>query len=129
MKRTLMTTFWMAALIYCAPAYVHHSAAMYDTSRTVEIAGTVSEFNWTNPHATFRVDVVDESGKANSWPIVMGSPNNLIRRGWKRTTLKSGDRVTVTIFPLREGGPGGYYFSVVLADGSRLDGELPESGK
>ena len=128
MKRIVMILFWAMLLVFSAPAYVHHSGAMYDQTRTVEIAGAITEFKWSNPHATFRVDVADESGKVSNWAIVMGSPNNLVRRGWKRTTLKSGDRVTVTIFPLRDGGPGGYYVSIVLADGARLDGDPPEGG-
>ncbi|TAJ92722.1 MAG: hypothetical protein EPO31_10900 [Gammaproteobacteria bacterium] len=129
MNRSLITLLSIVTLVYSAPAYVHHSGAMYDQTRTVEIAGAITEFKWSNPHATFRVDVTDESGKATNWAIVMGSPNNLVRQGWKRTTLKSGDRVTVTLFPLRDGGPGGYYVSIVLADGTRLDGDPPEGGK
>jgi hypothetical protein len=128
MKRTFMTMFAAAALIYSMPAWVHHSGANYDQTRRVEIAGTVTEFNWANPHASFRVDVAGEAGKVSSWAVVMGSPNNLIRRGWKRTSLKKGDQVTVTLFPLRDGSPGGYYIGIVLADGSSLDGDPPEGG-
>ncbi|MCC6202409.1 MAG: hypothetical protein IT494_05325 [Gammaproteobacteria bacterium] len=117
-----------ALLVYSVPARLHHSGAMYDQTRRVDIAGVVTEFNWSNPHASFRVDVTGSDGKISSWPVVMGSPNNLVRRGWKRTSLQKGDRVTVTIFPLRDGTPGGYYVSVLLADGKRLDGDPPEAG-
>ena len=74
------------------------------TSRST-ITGTVTEFNWTNPHASFKVDVPNAAGKVESWAIEMNSPNNLVRDGWKRTTIKAGDKVTVKINPLRDGRP------------------------
>jgi len=113
----------LAALMFASPAYVHHSGAMFDISKEVKITGTVSEFNWSNPHATFKVDVVGADGISQSWAVEMNSPNNLVRDGWKRTTLKSGDKVTVTLRPLRDGTPGGQYVSIVLPDGQTLGGE------
>jgi hypothetical protein len=108
-----------------APAYVHHSGAGFDRSKTIELVGTVREFNWTNPHASFKVDVVDADGKVDTWAIEMNSPNNLVRQGWKRTTIKPGDKVKVVVNPLRDGRPGGWYVSITLPDGTSLTGEPP----
>jgi Family of unknown function (DUF6152) len=121
MKR--MSTGLCGALLlgFSAPAWVHHSGAMFDRSRTTTISGTVTEFNWTNPHSSFKVDVVDATGQAQTWAIEMNSPNNLVREGWKRTSIKPGDKVTVTLNPLRDGKPGGWYVSIILADGRHLD--------
>jgi hypothetical protein len=115
--------FAAAVLLFSARAYVHHSGAMFDISKEVRITGTIAEFNWTNPHANFKVVVVGADGVSQSWAVEMNSPNNLVREGWKRTTLKPGDKVTVTLRPLRDGTPGGQYVAVVLPGGQALGGE------
>jgi hypothetical protein len=102
------------------PAWVHHSGAMFDREKQTTITGTVTEFTWTNPHASFRVDVPNAQGKLESWAIEMNSPNNLVHAGWKRSTLKLGDKVTVKINPLRDGRPGGLYVGITLPDGRYL---------
>jgi hypothetical protein len=95
---------------------------MFDRTRQTQITGTVTEFQWTNPHASFKVDVLGADGKTETWSIEMNGPNNLIRAGWKRTTIKAGDKVTVTINPLRDGRPGGWYLGITLPDGRTLGG-------
>ena len=100
----------------------HHSGAMYDSSKTVTVSGKVTEFNWMNPHSSFKVEVTGADGKPEIWAVEMNAPANLIPLGWKRTTLKPGDEVTVTVRPMRNGTPGGSYVSVKLADGKVLGG-------
>ena len=107
-------------LAFSTPAWVHHSGAMFDREKQTMITGTVTEFTWTNPHASFRVDVPNGEGKVESWAIEMNSPNNLVHAGWKRSTLKLGDKVTVKINPLRDGRPGGLYVGITLPDGKYL---------
>jgi len=102
-----------------APAIAHHSAAGIDRSKSVTLAGTVKAFGWQNPHSWMEVEVPDDKG-VTTWKVEMTSPAFLIRAGWKASTLKPGDKVTVKIFPLRDGDPGGLFQSVTLADGSTL---------
>jgi hypothetical protein len=124
-------TVWVAA-----PALAHHSFAMFDRDKEVTLIGTVREFQWTNPHAFIEVDVpADKSGAAEKWSVEMNSPNNLTRQGWKSSMLKAGDKVSVTINPLRDGKKGGLFVSVVLPDGkvikdpTRRQVPLPEPPK
>lgn len=110
-------------VLFSTPAYVHHSGAMFDLTKEVTIKGTVTEFNWTNPHSSFKVSVPNADGTQSIWGIEMNSPNNLVRAGWKRTTIKPGDKVTVMVRPLRDGTPGGQYVSIILPNGKHLGGE------
>lgn len=123
MKAPVMVVCCALALLYSAPAYVHHSGAMFDLTKEVDVSGTVLEFHWSNPHANFKISAVNPTGDAEVWAVEMNSPNNLVREGWKRTTLKPGDKVTVTVRPLRDGKPGGQYVRIKLADGTVLGGE------
>ena len=103
-----------------APAFAHHSAAGIDRSKTVTLVGTVKQFGWQNPHSWMEIEVPNEAGAVTTWKVEMTSPAFLIRAGWKSTTVKPGDKVTMKIFPLRDGDPGGLFQSVTLADGSTL---------
>lgn len=107
------------------PAWAHHSGAMFDSSKLQTITGTITEFNWTNPHSSFKVSVVGAEGKDEIWAIEMNGPQNLVHAGWKRTTIKAGDKVTVDVRPLRDGKPGGSFVSIMLPDGRKLGGSAP----
>jgi len=103
------------------PAWVHHSGAMFDRGRVIEIRGVVKEFAWTNPHSSFKVEVQGTGGaEPQVWSIEMNGTSNLVHEGWKRNTIKPGDQVTVSINPLRDGRPGGWYVSITLPDGSTI---------
>ena len=107
----------LAALAASGVAFAHHSFAMFDRDKEVVLTGTVHEFQWTNPHAFIEFDVPTAKGEAERWSVEMNSPNNLTRQGWKSTYLKAGDKVTVTLNPLRDGKKGGLFVAIVLADG------------
>ena len=108
------------ALVAAAlPAAAHHSYSMFDMNRKVVLDATVARFKWQNPHAFIEIDAASRSG-AERWAIEMTSPNNLVQEGWKRTSLKPGDRITVWVHPLRSGARGGSYVGVRLPNGSTL---------
>ncbi|MDP3737676.1 MAG: DUF6152 family protein [Hyphomonadaceae bacterium] len=98
-------------------ASAHHSFAAFDTAKMVEIKGVVVEFQWTNPHSWIEIDVPNAAGKVERWSIELNSPNNLSRQGWSRHDLKPGDKITLTLNPLRDGKLGGLFKIVTLADG------------
>jgi Family of unknown function (DUF6152) len=107
------------ALLATQMTLAHHSFAMFDREKEVTLVGTVREFQWTNPHAFIEIDVPDAKG-TEKWSVEMNSPNNLTRQGWKSSTLKPGDKVSVTLNPLRDGKRGGLFVSVVLPDGKMI---------
>jgi hypothetical protein len=119
MKSTIVATI---LLLSAAPAMSHHSTTAYDHSKTIVLTGTVKEFQWTNPHSWVQLIVIDDQGKTTEWAIETGSPNLNLRHGWTRTTLKPGDKVTLTIYPHRDGNPHGSLAFAKLADGRVLDG-------
>ena len=97
-----------AALTIAAPAVAHHSASMFDDTKVLELKGTVKELQWANPHIWLQV-IVDEKGKKTEWSLEGGSPNSLSRQGWRATTFKPGDAVTVRLNPMKDGTPAGSF--------------------
>ena len=112
--------FAAVALAVAAAAHAHHSFAMFDQSKQLSLKGTVREFQWTNPHAWIRLDVPGTDGTKETWQVELNSPNNLKRQGWKSTSVKAGDQVTLVLNPLKDGSKGGLFVSVALPDGSVL---------
>ncbi|HTV51245.1 MAG TPA: DUF6152 family protein, partial [Steroidobacteraceae bacterium] len=78
--------------------------------------------------SSFKLDVKNADGTDSVWAVEMNSPNNLVREGWKRTTLKPGDKVTATVHPLKDGTPGGMYVAITLADGTTLTAQPQQKG-
>ena len=107
-------------------AHAHHSTAAFDGSRVVRIEGTITQFRWINPHASFKLEGTADDGPDGLWTIEMTAPNVLINQGWKRSSLTVGDSVVVYANPLHnavtlnDGSQGGLYVGVELADGSTL---------
>jgi hypothetical protein len=106
--------------MFCLPASAHHSFNMFDQTRKVEIAGTVADVQWTNPHVWVEVDVSGEDGEITRWGVEFTSRVHLIRRGWTSTTVNPGDEVTLTLSPYRDGRPGGRFWTVTLPTGETL---------
>ena len=96
---------------------------MFDDGQSVTLTGTVKAFQWTNPHCWIQVLVSDERG-TSEWSVEMGAPMELYRGGWRPRTLKTGDRITVTIHPMRDGTRGGLYVSAKGA-GIPASAEVP----
>lgn len=119
----------LAAALFAATAspVAHHSGAGVDRTRTITVSGIVKEFRWTNPHSWIDLEVTDAKGTA-VWSVEMNPPPFLIRAGWRSTTLKPGDKVSVTLNPIRTGEPGGIFVSVTLPDGKVLGGRAGGAG-
>jgi hypothetical protein len=101
-------------------ASAHHAAAGIDRTKTVTLKGTLKQFSWSNPHSWMEIEVPGEDGKVVVWTVEMTAPSYLVRAGWKASTIKPGDEVSVTARPLRNGDPGGLFVSVTLSDGRTL---------
>jgi hypothetical protein len=113
-----------AALLAGAGASVsaHHSFAVFDLTAQKTIEGTVKKVDWTNPHVWVWVDVPTPAGAIETYGFEGMSPNFLARRGWSRTTLQTGMKVTVQYRPLKDGKPGGMLMSAKLPTGLLLTG-------
>ena len=108
------------ALLAAGPAFAHHSFTMFDMSRQITLVGTVTDFEWTNPHSYIEIDAPDEKGQVKHWSIEMGSPSILQQSGWKFRSLRKGDHVTLVINPLKSGKAGGFLAKATLPDGRVL---------
>jgi hypothetical protein len=108
------------AVLMAGAVPAHHSFAMFDQTKQLPLKGTVVEFQWTNPHAFIQLEVPEGQSAKQVWSIELNSPNNLKRQGWKSSSLKPGDNVTVIINPLRDGKKGGLFVAVTLPDGKVL---------
>jgi hypothetical protein len=111
MRLTIAT---LAALLMTGAALAHHSPIVFDRTRQVTLTGVVTEFRWGNPHSWIHVDVADADGKVANWGIEMDPASHLARAGWRSSTLKPGDKVSVVVYPLRNDEKGGQYRSITL---------------
>ena len=106
-------------------AMAHHSFAVYDHTRTLTLRGTVTKFQWTNPHAFLELDVPQADGAIKHYSIELTSINMMQRVGWRSNMIKAGDKVTAVVAPLMTGEPVGLGLEVTLADGTKRDLPVP----
>jgi hypothetical protein len=119
-KMWLLAAVMAGTLLTARPALAHHSFAMFDMDKRVTITGTVTAFEWTNPHTYIEIDVPDDKGVVKHWSIELGSPSILQQSGWKFSSLKKGDKATLIISPLKSGQSGGFLYNATLPDGRVL---------
>jgi hypothetical protein len=124
------TALWSIALavLMVAPAFAHHSFAVYDHTRTLTLRGTVTKFQWTNPHAFIEMDVQQSDGSVKHYSVELTSINMMQRVGWRSNMIKAGDKVQVVVAPLLSGEPVGLGLEVVLADGKTMALPVPAIG-
>lgn len=110
-----------AAAVIAVPALAHHSFAMYDLKKQTTLTGVIKEWHWSNPHTFIDLTVV-EGGK----PVVYGLEGQQVRlmtkAGFRRDSLKPGDKVSILINPMRDGSKGGHFLKVTKADGTVIGG-------
>lgn len=90
-----------------APALAHHSFAMFDNNKSLTLTGTVKEFEWVNPHSWIHIMVVNPAGAPEEWAFEMGSPGQLASAGWKKDSVHTGQMITITFRPMKDGSHGG----------------------
>jgi len=113
MKRSLIAAMGTLLLLAGAPLLAHHSFdAEYDSNKVANISGFVTKVDWQNPHAFVYIDAADDKGTIKSFRVELGPPYALVRGGWKKDTVKIGDKVTV------EG-------AALAKDGSNAAGSMP----
>ena len=124
MKSTFSKFLIAAAglLALSAPMFAHHGSRIsYNLSRMVTVTGTITEYQWQNPHVYLKFDVKGEDGQVTNWSAETYSPVVMTRNGWGRRTLNFGDKVTVTVWPSKIGTPLGFLAKVVHPDGHVTD--------
>ena len=115
----------LLVLVHAGPALAHHSFAMYDHSRSVTLKGTVTKFQWTNPHAYIELDVPNADGTVKHVSIECTSINMMQRLGWRSNLIKAGDQVKAVISPLLSGQAGGLLLEVTLPNGQKWEPGVP----
>jgi len=126
MRRILSSVLLTAVAV--APSFAHHSfAAEFDRERKVTLTGVVTKVEWTNPHTYFYVDV-PEGDKVVNWALETAGPNTLYRQGWRRDSLKVGDRVTVTAYRARDDSHVASAREVTVGNGKRVLTGSPADG-
>ncbi len=113
--------------IAAGPTWAHHSYAMFEQDREVTMEGTVTKFEFINPHSWIYVSSPNQAGVMEEWVLELGSPGQLSRRGWKRNSLKAGDKIVMKFNPMKEGHPplkaglkGGNFRSATTMDGRAI---------
>jgi hypothetical protein len=110
----------LLALLATVPLLAHHSFTMFDMSKQKTLTGNVTDFQWSNPHVYIELDVPGDNDAMTHWSIEMGSPSILMQSGWKFSSIKKGDKITVVINPLKNGQQGGFLNKATLPDGRVL---------
>lgn len=121
-------TFMCAGVALCltaiafsfSPAFGHHSFAMFDQTHAVEVSGTVTRFDWLNPHSWLYIATTDENGNDVAWGFETSSPSGLASTGWRSDSVRPGDRVVVVFYPMKDGTNGGQLRTITLPDGTEL---------
>jgi hypothetical protein len=115
MKRTILVL--TAVCVFATLLAAHHSPVVFDRTKEIKLVGVVQDFKWMNPHSWIELSVRNEKGELESWAVEMGSPNLLVKAGWRSSTLKKGDEVTIIAHPLRTDEKVGQFKSITLGDG------------
>src|SRR6266508_6093136 len=121
--RQVMVFVTAIGLLMSVPLVAHHSATTLYTQKTVTLKGIVKTWRWSDPHCLLTFDVKGEDGQVVQWLAETQAPNTAYTEGYRATSFKAGDEVTVTVRPAANGRPFGLLTQAVLADGTKLGAE------
>jgi hypothetical protein len=117
----------VSLLMSSGSAMAHHGVAGYDMTKTITVHGTVTKFDWSNPHVVVYVDAKSDSGEMQHWTIEFASPVHMVRAGWSKNSMKTGDEIVIDTHPSRNGAPVGISSTItfilkVVINGQALPG-------
>src|SRR6202158_2970529 len=108
-NQKLLSVFVIVAglLVNSVPLFAHHGVAGYDLTKTITLHGTVTKFDWSNPHCVIHMDAKSANGEVQNWTIELAAPSLLTRMGWTKNAMKAGDEITADLHPAQNGAPVG----------------------
>jgi hypothetical protein len=127
-ERTTSMLPLIAVACFARAAAAHHSTAEFDYTKQVTIKGIVKEVQWTNPHSYIQMLVDGEGAEKVQWSVEIGSPSLNVNMGWRKSSVKVGDVVTMNLSPARNGKPYGTLRVLTFADGRQLEGVAARVG-
>jgi hypothetical protein len=119
-RLTISSLVVVGLLAVSLSLFAHHGAASYDTSKTITVTGTVTDYVWANPHVFVKVDAKDESGNMVHWNIEAWNPVTQANRGWSKNTFKPGDEVVIETRPVKNGQPIGQFAGKIEINGKQF---------
>lgn len=122
-KQVIAFVFLLSAVTIARPLFAHHSSAAYDMEHPVNMKGVVTNMEWGNPHVFIYLDVKDDGGNVEQWRVEGNSPNMLVRSGWKKEMIKTGDQLQVNGAPAKNGSKVMRLITLTLATGQKYDGQ------
>ena len=130
-KRASRFVLSVSFFLISIPLLAHHGGSEYDMTKVVSLKATVTDFQFVNPHTLINFTVKDDSGEVIEWQGELPSPNLLLRRGWNRNIVKSGEQITIIGNPAKNGKKGMQVKRLVFPDGHELPGTIlpPDSSK
>jgi hypothetical protein len=125
MKRKLFVVFATVACLvtFSSAATAHHGVAGYDLTKTITVHGTVTKFDWSNPHVVVYVDAKNDAGEMQHWTIEFAAPIHMVRAGWTKNAMKTGDDITIDTHPSRNGAPVGISSTITFILKTVINGQ------
>src|SRR5580658_10729534 len=123
-SKVLVVLAAVASLVmFSGSAMAHHGVAGYDMTKTITVHGTVSKFDWSNPHVVVYVDAKNEGGEMQHWTIEFASPVHMVRAGWSKNSMKAGDDIIIETHPSRNGAPVGISSTITFILKTVINGQ------
>jgi hypothetical protein len=122
-KSLVVLTVLGCALLLAGTTAAHHGVAGYDMTKTVTLHGTVTKFDWSNPHVVVYLDAKPEGGEMQHWTIEFASPVHMVRAGWSKSSMKTGDDIVIETHPSRNGAPVGITSTITFILKTVINGQ------